>query len=73
MKSLQESHFRSPSPNRSLMTSKTQPLVIRQAIQFENPSDEMVRRWKQIIERTLPAIDLIDLAAEYNYFYSSKR
>ena len=30
----------------------------------------MVRRWKQIIERSLPAIDLIDLAAEHNYFYS---
>jgi len=33
----------------------------------------MVRRWKEMIERTLPAIDLIDLAAEHNYFYSAKR
>ena len=33
----------------------------------------MIRRWKQIIERSLPAIDLIDLAAEHNYFYSYKR
>ena len=33
----------------------------------------MVRRWKAIIEKTLPAIDLIDLAAEHNYFYSQKR
>ena len=40
---------------------------------FENPKDEMVRRWKEIIEKTLPAIDLIDLAAEHDYFYSQKR
>ena len=40
---------------------------------FENPMDEMVRRWKQIIEKSLPAIDLIDLAAEHDYFYSNKR
>ena len=33
----------------------------------------MLRRWKQIIEKELPAIDLIDLAAEHNYFYSYKR
>ena len=65
-------HFRSPPPNRSNM-NQTEPLAIRDAIQFENPSDEMIRRWRQIIERSLPAIDLIDLAAEHNYFYSSKR
>jgi hypothetical protein len=33
----------------------------------------MVLRWKKIIEKDLPAIDLIDLAAEHNYFYSQKR
>lgn len=71
-RALQDSYYRSPPPNRSKM-NQTQPLVIRDAIQFENPSDEMVRRWKSIIERSLPAIDLIDLAAEHNYFYSSKR
>lgn len=45
----------------------------KQILAFENPSDEMVRRWKEMIEKTLPAIDLIDLAAEHNYFYSDKR
>jgi len=33
----------------------------------------MVQRWKKIIEKDLPAIDLIDLAAEHNYFHSQKR
>ena len=46
---------------------------MKEVIEYENYSDEMVRRWKQIIERSLPAIDLIDLAAEHNYFYSQKR
>ena len=41
------------------------------AVDYENnPKDEMVRRWKLIIERQLPAMDLIDLAAEHNFFYS---
>jgi hypothetical protein len=30
----------------------------------EKPSDVMTRRWKQIVESTLPAIDLIDLSNE---------
>ena len=33
----------------------------------------MLRRWKQLIEKNLPAIDLIDLASEHNYYYPSKR
>ena len=33
----------------------------------------MIHRWKQIIEKTLPAIDLIDLSAENNFKYAAKR
>ena len=66
-----ESNF-SPPANNEIMSS-TQPVFNREVLPYENPSDEMVRRWKSIIERSLPAIDLIDLAAEHNYFYSQKR
>lgn len=48
-------------------------MYIKQNTPYECPTDEMVRRWKQEIEKSLPAIDLIDLAAENNYFYASKR
>ena len=40
---------------------------------FKKPMKEMLRRWKQIIEKNLPAIDLIDLAAEHNTFNAEKR
>lgn len=30
----------------------------------EKPSEIMHRRWKELVERTLPAIDLIDLSNE---------
>ena len=33
----------------------------------------MIGRWKKIIEKSLPAIDLIDLAQEHNIFCSEKR
>jgi len=48
-------------------------MILKDKLAYENPSDEMVQRWKKIIEKDLPAIDLIDLAAEHNYFYSQKR
>lgn len=41
-------------------------VIISRPPRFENPSDEMRRRWKDIIEKSLPAIDLIDLSAEHN-------
>jgi len=39
----------------------------------DSATDEMVRRWKQNMEQTLPAFDLIDLAAEHDPYYSAKR
>ena len=33
----------------------------------------MVFRWKHLIEKQLPAIDVIDLAAEHDYFFAHKR
>jgi len=33
----------------------------------------MYKRWKLIIQKKLPAIDLIDLSAEHSYFFSQKR
>ena len=33
----------------------------------------MLKRWKAIIEKELPAVDLIDLASEHSNFSSSKR
>ena len=38
-----------------------------------NFTDEMSSRWKKIIEKDLPAIDMIDLAGEHNYMYPFKR
>lgn len=34
----------------------------------ESPSEVMFRRWKQIVEKTLPAIDLIDLSNEKDLY-----
>ena len=69
---LQESNLAaSQLPDTTLFSN--QSMIMRDLMQFENPTDEMTRRWKQIIEKALPAIDLIDLAAENNFFYSSKR
>ena len=48
-------------------------ICMKDVVMYDVPADEMVRRWKVLIEKNLPAIDLIDLAAEHNYFYSSKR
>jgi len=33
------------------------------------PKEAMFNRWKQLIESTLPAIDLIDIAAEKHAYY----
>lgn len=33
------------------------------------PKEVMFTRWKQLIESTLPAIDLIDIAAEKHAYY----
>jgi hypothetical protein len=46
---------------------------IKKASSYECASEEMTLRWKQQIERSLPAIDLIDLAAENNVFRAVKR
>lgn len=48
-------------------------MIISGLVTYESPTDEMNRRWKQIIEKVLPAIDIIDLSAEHDYYYSKKR
>ena len=70
--SMQESSINTGPNNFSALLNMTavqngQPFI-EGSMSFENASDEMLRRWKQIIESDLPAIDLIDLAAEHNYF-----
>ena len=65
--------FQSLMPNVSILSAPRQSFHLKPTSKFENPSNEMVSRWKKIIEKALPAIDLIDLASEHNYFYSQKR
>ena len=33
----------------------------------------MAERWRSEIEKSLPAIDMIDLAAEHEIYFASKR
>ena len=52
------------------------PFVTEQdpmAVKFgESPTETMLRRWKDIVEKTLPAIDLIDLSNEKEPIFSEK-
>ena len=38
----------------------------------EKPTETMTRRWKDLVERTLPAIDLIDLSNEKDPYCAMK-
>lgn len=69
------------SPDVSMMQSQggagnagaTGQMIMSEVMTYENPTDEMNRRWKLIIEKVIPAIDIIDLSTEHDYFYPKKR
>ena len=73
-KSLAEDLFKSP-PDVSMEQSQgcIGQMIMSEVMTYENPTDEMNRRWKLIIEKVLPAIDIIDLSTEHDYFYPKKR
>lgn len=66
-RSLHESQIGGPQ------TMFNQSLHMKSTARHESPTDVMVMRWKQGIEKGLPAIDLIDLAAEHDPYYAQKR
>ena len=61
------------SPDQLQKTSHTTALQVIENLAFENPMDEMMRRWQQQVESTLPTIDIIDLSAEGNPKGETKR
>lgn len=74
MRALIDNTFTSNAPNGLNLTQLEKSTILpKKTSVFENPSDEMVRRWKEVIEKSLPAIDLIDLSAEHDPFHSVKR
>ena len=40
---------------------------------FEDPTEEMNKRWVRLIQRKVPTIDLVDVSAEVYPFNSHKR
>lgn len=66
-RSLHESQIGAPQ------TMFNQSMHMKTNAKHESPTDMMVKRWKQAIEKELPAIDLIDLSAEHDPYYSQKR
>lgn len=74
MRALIDNTFTSNAPNGLNLTKlENSQILPKKNSNFENPSDEMIRRWKEVIEKSLPAIDLIDLAALHDPYYSTKR
>lgn len=62
-----EDLFKSP-PDETIMESEQDQhpnshMIMSEVMTYEAPTDEMNHRWKQIIEKVLPAIDIIDLSA----------
>ena len=61
------------SPGQRLTTCRTTALQVIENLEFVNPMEEMMRRWQQKVEGTLPTIDIIDISAEGNPHQESKR
>ena len=53
------------SPMEALM-QQSSALQVIENLEFEVPKEEMTRRWQAKIEKTLPKIDLQDIAQEGN-------
>ena len=65
--------FVSPPDVSTIQSQHNGQMILNEVMTYEAPTDEMNRRWKAIIEKVLPAIDIIDLSAEHDYFYPKKR
>ena len=55
------------------LRQQSSALQVIENLEFANPMEEMTRRWQANIEKVIPAIDLVDIAAEGNPFESRKR
>ena len=48
-------------------------LQVIENLEFENPMEEMTRRWQKQVETTLPTIDIMDISSEGNPLLEKKR
>ena len=54
-------------------TQKLPGFRVVENLGFENPTEEMMRRWQQQFGNKLPVFDLLDLSNEQNLYHSKKR